>query len=421
MNYVKRVLTSKLVHNGMWMLALKIFNTILPILTIPYITRVLTKADYGEFAIASSWITYFQVIVEYGFALTGAKKAAMRKSDTQLSDIRNNIISARLFLFVITLFIALVMLIFLPVEKSLKICFITLFIIIFSLVFQHNWLFQGVMEMRTLSIISALSRLISTILIFIFIRDTEDLYLYCFLTALGSVLTSLVGSAVANKKYSLKFEIKRIASVFNELKDGWSLFISSAVGSVFGSIGVTVLGILATNSEVATYSAINKIPYIMLMLFSAISQTLYPHSCTLFEKSFDYAVNHIKKIATLVVGLFSAFGIGICVFRNLIVKVAFGMEYAHHSFLIIPFVLWALLGMVNNFLGIQVLVASGHKKEYSNCFVISIIIMLILMFIFGHYFKAFGIAMASMCSELILTFMLTYYISIIQRKQKFNY
>ena len=258
-------------------------------------------------------------------------------------------------------------------------------------------------------------------MIFIFVRDTKDVYLYCFLTALGSVLTSLMGCVVANKKYSLKFEIKDIVSVFKELKDGWSLFISSAVGSVFGSIGITILGILAANSEVAVYSAINKIPYIMLMLFSAISQTLYPRSCKSFKKSFDYAVTEIKRIAALVIGLFSVFGIGICVFRNLIVRVAFGMEYVHNSFLVIPFVLWALLGMLNNFLGIQILVASGHKKEYSNSFVISVIIMLILMFILGHYFKAFGIAVASMCSELILTFILKYYISVIKRKQNFNY
>ena len=411
MSLVRKLLRSKLVQNGMWMLILQIFNTILPILTIPYITRVLSKTAYGEFAIASSWITYFQVVVEYGFALTGAKKAAMRKSDDELSDIRNSIISARLFLFAICFVFALIMLIFVPADKSLKVCFVILFTMVFSLVFQHNWFFQGIMEMRTLSIISVCSRLFTTILVFVFVNDTSDVYLYCLITASGTILTSIIGCIVANAKHSLKFRIRGIVNIFAELKDGWALFVSSAIGSVFGSVGITILGILASNADVAVYSAINKISYIIIILFTAVSQTPYPRSCKAFTKSFEYAVKDIKRIAVPVISLFGLLLFVICLFNRTIVKIAFGTEYAQHSFLVLPFAMWNLLGIINNFLGIQILVASGHKKEYSNSFVLSIIMMIILMFVFGYYWKSFGVSVALVCSEFLLTFILIYHVS----------
>ncbi len=416
MNLIRRLIKSKLAQNGIWMLVLQIFNTVIPILIIPYITRVFSKAAYGEFAIATSWITYFQVIVEYGFALTGAQKAAMRKSDNELSEIRNNIISARLFLFVICFVFALMMLMILPVAKSLKVCFAVLFTMVFSLVFQHNWFFQGIMEMRTLSIISIFSRLIATALIFTFVKESNDLYLYCLITASGSILTSLIGCVVANVKYSFKIKMKGLRDIFAELKDGWALFVSSAISSIFGSVGITILGIVSSNTEAAVYSAVSKISHIVIILFGAVSQTLYPRSCKAFTKEFECAVRDIKKIAVLVVGFFCTLLLGICLFNKPIVRFAFGTEYAQHSFMIFPFSIQAFLGILNNFLGIQILVASGHKKEYSNSFVISIVVMILLMFVLGYYWKAIGTAVAFAGSELLLTMLLTYHISVIRHK-----
>lgn len=63
------MLGTKLFQNGMWLFILQIFNTVVPLLTLPYITRVLGTSNYGVFSLSLNWVTYFQVIVEYGFGL----------------------------------------------------------------------------------------------------------------------------------------------------------------------------------------------------------------------------------------------------------------------------------------------------------------------------------------------------------------
>lgn len=65
---------SKVLANSAWLIVLQVFNTIVPLLTLPYITRVLGTSNYGVFSLALNWVTYFQVIVEYGFGFTGARK-----------------------------------------------------------------------------------------------------------------------------------------------------------------------------------------------------------------------------------------------------------------------------------------------------------------------------------------------------------
>ena len=91
-----------------------------------------------------------------------------------------------------------------------------------------------------------------------------------------------------------------------------------------------------------------------------------------------------------------------------VVRIAFGNAYVGSSTLLIPFVIWVLFGIVNNFLGIQTLVASGHQKEYSNAFTISVAFMIILMLILGKYLGAYGIAYSSMISEMFLSLLLLF-------------
>ena len=74
MKKIKQIIKSKVFKNSIWLTILQLVNTVVPMLTIPYITRVLGAAQYGIFSVALNWIIYFQVIVEFGFNLTGSKK-----------------------------------------------------------------------------------------------------------------------------------------------------------------------------------------------------------------------------------------------------------------------------------------------------------------------------------------------------------
>lgn len=80
--------------------------------------------------------------------------------------------------------------------------------------------------------------------------------------------------------------------------------------------------------------------------------------------------------------------------------------YSNSSMILAPLCLWFVLSVVNNFLGIQILVASGHQKEYSNAFLISAVMSIVLYFILGKLLGMFGIAFATFFAELALTILL---------------
>ena len=417
MNRVKKILASKLTINGLWMLALQGFNTIIPLLTLPYITRILSTSAYGEFSIALNWVSYFQVVVEYGFGLTGARRAATNKNKDDLDTVHSNIISARLVLLALCVAIFAVLILVTKAAETQIICMLVLFLMVFAIVFQQNWFFQGIAEMKNITIINVISRTISVVLIFLLVKKPDDLFLYCFLYISNYLISSLFGCVVVWRKYNVKFRLPKFCAIKQEIIDGWPLFVSSAMTKIFGSIGITILGVIATKEAVGVYSAINKIPYVLTLLFAAISQALYPFMCNSFEVSFKNGVTNVKKYGLPVFSVFALGGLLIMATNSLIVKIAFGPAYTGSSTLLIPFVIWVLFGIINNFLGIQTLVASGHQKEYSTAFTISVVIMLILMVLLGKLFGAYGIAYASMISEISLSFLLILFIQKVMKRE----
>ena len=77
---------SKLFRNGVYLYILQFFNTVIPLLTLPYITRVIGIEQYGALNRILNYVLYMQAFVEYGFALNGAKKISLATSKEGVSN-----------------------------------------------------------------------------------------------------------------------------------------------------------------------------------------------------------------------------------------------------------------------------------------------------------------------------------------------
>lgn len=213
---------------------------------------------------------------------------------------------------------------------------------------------------------------------------------------------------MAHKMYGLKVRLCSLRNAKHAMKDAWPLFISQAMAKVLSGFGVTVLGTLASSSAVGIYSAIYKIPYTMALFFNPISQAVYPDVSVAFNSSKENGYKRVKKIASPVITLFVGAAIVIAIFNHPIVWILFGNEYVSSSLILIPLSMWFVLSIINNFLGIQILVASGHQKQYSKAFTISAICSIAMYIVLGKIWGIFGIAFSTFLAELILTILLIF-------------
>lgn len=400
---IKIISNSNMVKNGIWLYILQFFNTVIPLLTLPYISRVLGSYSYGEFSFALNIITYFQVIVEYGFGLSGSRKVAIESDKSKIEKIFSRIIYCRFILCLISFIVFIIFVNFMNITNGQKICMIILFFTAFATIFQQTWLFQGMECMKYITLVNVISRTSMLIATFIFVNKATDIYLYCIIYSLSQIFNSILSLILVKKTFKFRLKSANINEIIEELKDGWYTFTTSIMGKIFTGIGVTFLGVYGTSDQVGIYSAIQKIPIILGVMFNPISQILYPYISKQHKNLKNEAREKLIKTIVISVGIFSSISIIIILLRKFIVNIMFGSEYVLYSNLLVPLCIWMVLGILNNFLGIQILVASGKLKEYSRAFNIGVISIIVFNFLFIKIWNINGAAYATLISEIILT------------------
>lgn len=402
---IRSIIRKKSVKNGIWLYTLQFFNMVVPLLTLPYITRVLGSAGYGVFSIGLNIVGYLQVVIEYGFGMSATRKVAINK-DEKLCFTFTTVLVSRAILLLLSCVFSLFYVFFNRGNIQLCVSFEILLICLLGYCVQMNWIFQGMEEMKYISIINVFGRTISTILIFIFVKSIDDLYLYSLLYTISPFISGFCGLIIAKRKYSLHFVRIKFEDIINELRDGFYVFTTQLSSKVFGAIGITFLGIYATNSVVGVYSAIQKIPNILILLWTPISQVLYPITSQHFQESFSTGYNFVKKMRQIFLPIFFIVALSVGLLGKFAVDLLYGEEYAVYFYWLYPLLAWLVVAIANNFLGIQTLLGSGHDKEYGEAFQIAIVITIVLNFALVQMFGGLGAAFAPLLSEIALNVLL---------------
>ncbi len=265
------------VKNGIWLYFLQAFNTIIPLITLPYITRILGTAGWGTFSVSFNIISYLQVVVEYGFGMSATREVTLSSQKPEaINRIYTGVFFARLILLFACFVPGAVYLLLNAQDTELCRCFCVLFASLIGYIIQLNWLYQGKQEMKFISITNISARLISVILIFTMVKSPDDLILYALLYASVPILSGIIGQIIARIRYRVKMIRFSFRDIRQELYNGWFVFTTQLSSKVFGAIGVTFLGIVASKQEVGIYSAIQKIATVFILAWSPISQVLYP-------------------------------------------------------------------------------------------------------------------------------------------------
>lgn len=407
MRTISNLLKKPAINNAIWLYLCQIVNTILPLITLPYITRVLGASGYGTLALAINIVGYLQVIVEYGFDLSATRVIA--SSNFPSKDIRKKLAPIMISRFTLWCVSFLIMILYFIISKSSRdeiICIFIMFIGLLGICIQTNWAFQGIQKMKIPSVINVMARVCSTILTFLFVKTEKDIFIYAILYSLPPILLGVGCLFVIKKMFRIGFVKITIPDVVHEIKEGWLVFTTSFNSKVLGTVGVTILSFYVSNFEVGVYSAIQKIPNMILLVWMPISQILYPMSSAKWTVSEKEGEKFVKKMAFLFLVPFSLLACLIAIGASRIVLFYLGKEYAPYYYWIFPLLVWVIVSILNNFLGVQSLLARGRDAEYSKIFNIGVIFTVIINWLCVYIGKGMGAAIAPALSEMFLSIML---------------
>lgn len=361
-----------IVNNFSYLSILQFINLLIPLITYPFLIRVIGSDLYGGIVFAQALIGYFAIIIGFGFNISATKNISIHKKDSnKLSEIVSSVLIIKAYLFIFS-FIGLVILLkFIDLNEFNEILFyLTMYLCIQELLFPI-WYFQGMQKMQYITLFTLLSKLVFVILIFILIKSKEDYLLVPIINGIGVMLSGVLSLYVIFKLDKVKFRWQKNEKLFYYIKDSFSLFLSNAMVLIKEKTNILFIGLFLNMTDVAYYDIALKITTLLRTPFMLVRDSIFPSIAISKNK-----VKYIKiSIITIIISLFAY--LLLLIFSEQIIYFLGGEEMLP-SVKIIPLMgLTIPIGVLSMFLG-SALIIFNNNKQYG----LSILYSL-FSFIFG--------------------------------------
>lgn len=293
----------KIVENFSYLSLLQLFNMLLPLVTYPYLIRVLGLEIYGKIVVAQVIVTYIGIFIDFGFRVSATKNISLYRDDkVKLSTIVSSVLQIKIVLWTLSLLILLGVLFFLPITTNDKLLYLFSFAICFNELLFPQWYFQGVERMKYITLINLITRSFFVILTFLFIRSKSD-YLYVpALNGIGVFLGGVIGLYVVFRKDKVTFIWQEATVLKYYIKDTFPILLSNVIIAVKDKFNIIFLATGMGLKEVAVYDLATKIMKLVMQPIDIVNTTIYPKVSR--EKNMNYMLKVTKlTFITVVVGV----------------------------------------------------------------------------------------------------------------------
>ena len=401
----------RLLENFLSLSVLQGANYILPLITLPYLVRVLGPEKFGLIAFAQSFIQYFNILTDYGFNLSATREISIyRDNKEKISEIFSSVMIIKFGLLVLSFIImSVIVFSFEKFKKDWLIYYLTFGMVLGQILFPV-WFFQGMERMKYITILNIVAKGIFTICIFIFIRKMAD-YLYVpLINSTGLLVAGGLSLRIVSKDFGIKFILPSFKAIKHQLKEGWHIFISTVAISLYTTSNTFILGLFTNNTIVGYYAAAEKIIKAVQGLLSPISQTVYPHISKLASESKERALNFIRKLVKIVGGISFVISFSIFIFANFVVNILLGPQYQQSIIVLrilafLPFI----IGLSNIF-GIQTMLTFNLKQAFSKILISAGLLNIVLALILAPLYQHIGISIAVLTTEIFVTLSMFFYL-----------
>lgn len=392
------------IKNFAYLSILKGLDIGLPLLIIPYLTHVLGTSYFGKYSFVLAIIQTINIFTSYGYLFSATKKISQNRDDKHVvNQIMNAVFAGRFIVatFIVVLVVMLSNIIF--KDEYEWFMFLTAIGMIYGDIFIPTWLFQGLEQMKYVTIVNAIAKLLFTMLVFAIVTRQQDFKYILLLNSLGCVTSAFFSMVLVKRMFKLHLFIPKWSVVREELKDGFSIFLSTLGMSVYRNLNIIILNYFVSSSAVGIYALAEKVIKALQSLINPISQALYPH--------FGY---RIKESANRKKDLYSLFKIA--VFLTILLVVAslalyfltgyigyvVGHDFTGSSGIINIMLPVVVFGCLNYLLGFVGLVNMDKQRFFLGAVVVSGTVAIIILLCTVNTFGIESAAWAMSISELLL-------------------
>lgn len=384
-------------------------NLLFPLITYPYITRILMVDSIGQVNFSQSIVSYFSLLAALGITTFAVRNGSrIRENENEFNVFANRIFSINVVSMLISVSL-LIALTFLPTKVAeCRSLILILSLTVFLSPFSVDWLYTIHEDFGYITLRNFIVHLLSLILMFCFVRTKNDVYLYVALTTVATSFGNIFNFIYSRKYVRFKFTFD---NHWSEYRNSILLFfVNSIATTIYLNSDITLLGFMSSNYAVGLYSVATKIYSILKQMFNAVISSVIPRLSYLQKKDDKEFCLLIKKIFNLAILLIIPCSFGVIILRREIIILISGSEYLEAANTLGILSIATIFAVIANLLSNGALVCLGREKFVLKATLISAVVNITLNFIFIPLFGQNGAALTTLIAECLVVILSLFYL-----------
>lgn len=394
-----------LVKNVFSLGVVQLANYVFPFITVPIVSRIIGPDKFGVINFAAAFMTYFTLLINFGFDLSATRAITASKNDPAARDrIFNQVVLAKIILFSFSLVVFLISLYTVPQLKNEKAVAVFSFILCFSWVITPNWLYQAMQELSRVAIFNLVTKVIFTVVILLLVREKDDYIWQPLAISIAQLVVGIYSFAYAVKRYKIHLRLAEVKPVLQLLWNERIIFFSMVVINLYTTTNVVLLGFLQSPEQVGYYTAGYRLILILQsIIMMPLSQALFPFIGSAFAQSREKGLDVIRQILPITSVFTLTAALFLCLVGPFVIMLIYGHKFEPS---IIVFRILAFLPVIigwSNLLGIQTMLNLKMDKIFFRITAFGALSSVALNFLLVTRFGFVGSALTWLFTELFIT------------------
>lgn len=390
--------TNRIVKNTTMLFLMNVASMIFPLLTLPYLTRVLSNEVYGTVVYIRAIMGYMQTFVDFGFILSATKDIVRAKKNIdEIRQITSNTLLAKGLLAGIGLVLVSVLIVALPLLRNAAVLTLLFYAGICLSIFLLDFLFRGLERMEVITLRFVLMKGISTVLTFFLVKNDGQVIIIPLLEILGYLLAILLVRSQA-RKLNIYFIKPSIQKAWVILKESTVYFLSNVAATSYSALNTLILGIILTATEVAYWGVAMQIIAAIQYFYTPISNGIYP---AMMEKR-DFSV--IKRVLLIFMPIITVGCVISYYLAPLALSIVGGESYVEATGVFRCLIPMLFLGFPALIFGWPTLGAIGKAKQntFSTFFSLAFMMLGLAVLYITDHFTLLNVACLRSATEMVM-------------------
>lgn len=380
----------------------QILSVITPLITAPYVSRVIGADGIGAYSYTSSIQIYFSLFAALGTADYGLREIARARMNVKK---RSKLFWEIELVSVLTSFVMLVSWgVFVYFQRQYVIMYLILTLNLINTMLDISWFFDGLEQFQYTVTKNAIVKIVGVVCILLFIKGPKDTNLYVLIMT-ASTLLGTMSMWLSLKKFVVRTKIN-FSNLKTHLRETFIYFIPTIATSIYTSMDKTLIGLITHSAaENAYYEQATKIINLVKALtFTAVNTVLGARVSFLFaQERYGEIKKHIQQSINYIMFIGVGVGFGLLSISNTFVPVFFGNGWGKIILILQLFSPQVIIIGISNCLGSQYYTPAGLRKQSALYIIIGAIVNLILNLVLIPRFASAGATFASILAELTIS------------------